>query len=84
MENVLKTLEDLKIVIESAVILCERPSNGVDKKKRVLELVHQFIKFNDVKLPFSQEFFDILVGYAIDWFVKWMNETVWKKDEKAR
>ncbi len=82
MEAFLKTLQDVKLVTESAIVLCERPGHGVDKKQEVLSVVHEFMELNGLKMPISTELFDLVVGSTIDWFVKWLNDTVWKKDEK--
>ena len=43
MEETLNILKDIKLVIDSAVVLVEYSGGGANKKKKVLELVNELL-----------------------------------------
>lgn len=82
MEEIVDILNDVKLVIDAAVILVERPGNGTNKKTKVLSIVKDFIAQSDMALPVPQAIFDYIVGVAIDWAVGWLNDNLWNKEKK--
>ncbi|WP_036223040.1 hypothetical protein [Mesoaciditoga lauensis] len=80
MEEALSVLKDVKLVIDSAVVLVEHDGDGANKKKKVLELVNEFMKSNNITPPVPISIFNWLVGEAVDITVKWLNDNLWKKE----
>lgn len=77
----LKALLNLKKLTEMAVIMVEHPGNGPAKREKVIEIVKELMKMNDIKLPMSDNVLEIVLGFAIDNFVGWANEKLWKANE---
>ncbi len=82
MEETLNILKDIKLVIDTAIVLVEHPGDGENKKKKVIEIVNDFIKSNNVVVPIPMMIFNYILGMVIDWTVKWLNSNMWNKDEK--
>ncbi len=81
MEEVLNALKDVKIVVDSAIVLVEHPGDGENKKKKVIQIVEDFIKQNGIILPFPAGIVDWMIGEAVDFAVGWLNDHLWKKDK---
>jgi hypothetical protein len=84
MEKALSVLKDIKVVIDSAVVLVEHPGDGADKKKKVIQIVEDFMKQNGVILPIPNGIVEWLIGEAVDFVVGWLNDNLWKKVDKDK
>lgn len=76
----LKMLTSIKGFIEIAVVLVEHPGDGQGKKQKALEIIHALMKENDLNFPLPDQIIDMIISFAIDVFVGWMNENFWKKE----
>lgn len=74
----LKALTNIKNFIEIAVVLVEHPGDGQEKKNKALEIIRTLMRENDINLPLPDQIIDMIIGFAIDTFVGWMNENFWK------
>ncbi len=81
MEETLNVLKDVKLVIDSAVILVEHPGDGASKRKKVIRIVEDFIKKNGIAFPFPSSMVEWFIGEAIDFMVGWINDNLWKKEK---
>ncbi|GEM_PF-323014 len=84
MEEALSVLKDVKLIIDSAVVLVEHPGDGENKKKKVMEMVNKFIKSNNIVIPIPAMIFNYILASAIDWIVEWLNNNVWKKEDQKQ
>lgn len=84
MEETLNVLKDAKLVIDSAVVLVEHPGDGANKKKKVIQIVENFIKQNGIILPIPSGILEWLIGEAIDFAVGWLNDNMWKKEKDKK
>lgn len=84
MEEVLNILKDVKLIIDSSVVLVEHPGDGADKKKKVVKIVNEFIKTNNITIPIPIMIFNYILDSAIDWIVEWLNDNAWKKDNQKQ
>ena len=84
MEETLNVLKDIKLIVDSSVVLVEHPGDGANKKKKVLELVNEFMKSNNITPPVPISIFNWLVGEAVNITVKWLNDNLWKKEDKNK
>jgi hypothetical protein len=84
MEEALSVLKDIKVVIDSAVVLVEHPGDGADKKKKVIQIVEDFMKQNGIILPIPNGIMEWLIGEAVDFVVRWLNDNLWKKADKDK
>lgn len=75
----IKMLLNVKNFIEIAVVMVEHPGGGSEKKQKALEIIHILMKENDIHLPLPDQIIDAIIGLAIDTFVNWANENIWKK-----
>ncbi len=75
----IKMLLNVKNFVEIAVVMVEHPGGGSEKKQKALEIIHILMKENDVHLPLPDQIIDLIIGFAIDTFVNWANENIWKK-----
>ena len=84
MEETLNILKDIKLVIDSAVVLVEHPGDGANKKKKVVQIVEEFIKQNGIVLPIPFGMLEWLIGEAVDFVVGWLNDNMWKKEDQLK
>ncbi len=75
----IKMLLNVKNFIEMAVVMVEHPGGGAEKKQKALDIVHILIKENNIHLPIPDQIADMIIGFAIDAFVSWANENIWRK-----
>ena len=84
MEEALSVLKDIKVVVDSAVVLIEHPGDGANKKKKVIQIVEDFMKQNGIILPVPNGIAEWLIGEAVDFAVGWLNDNLWKKANKDK
>ncbi len=75
----IKMLLNVKNFIEIAVVMVEHPGGGSEKKQKAIDIVHTLIRENDIHLPIPDQMVDMIIGFAIDAFVSWANENIWRK-----
>ncbi len=76
--ELLKILLNIKNFIEIAVIIVEHPGDGPAKKERAIKIVKELMKINDIRLPVPDQILEVILGFAIDDFVGWANEKLWR------
>jgi hypothetical protein len=84
MEEALSVLKDIKVVVDSAVVLVEHPGDGADKKKKVVQIVEDFMKQNGIILPIPNGIVEWLIGEAVDFAVGWLNDNLWKREGESK
>lgn len=84
MGETLSVLKDVKLVIDSAVVLVEHPGDGAGKREKVIQIVEKFIKENGIILPIPSGILEWLIGEAVDFAVGWLNDNVWKKEAESK
>ena len=84
MEETLNVLKDVKLIVDSSVVLVEHPGDGANKKKKVIQIVEDFIKQNGIILPIPNGIVEWLIGEAVDFAVGWLNDNLWKKEDKNK
>jgi hypothetical protein len=84
MEEALSVLKDIKVVVDSAVVLVEHPGDGADKKKKVVQIVEDFMKQNGIILPIPNGIVEWLIGEAVDFAVGWPNDNLWKREGESK
>lgn len=84
MEKALSVLKDVKLIIDSAVVLVEHPGDGENKKKKVIQIVKDFINKNGIILPVPEGILDWIIGEAVDFAVGWLNDNLWKKEAEKK
>jgi hypothetical protein len=84
MEEALSVLKDIKVVVDSAVVLVEHPGDGANKKKKVIQIVEDFMKQNGIILPVPNGIAEWLIGEIVDFVVGWLNDNLWKKADKDK
>jgi hypothetical protein len=81
MEEFLNVLRDVKLVLDSAVVLVEHPGSGEEKKSKVIKIVEDFVRENNVAIPIPSTIFNWMVSEAVDACVRWLNDNFWQKDK---
>ena len=71
----LSILAKISGILAIGACLLERPGDGENKKEELKELVFETV--GHIKFPF----FDKILDLAIDMVVKWLNKTLWKKEQ---
>ena len=84
MGEALSVLKDVKLIVDSSVVLVEHPGDGANKKKKVIQIVEDFIKQSGIILPIPNGIVEWLIGEAVDFAVGWLNDNLWKKEDKNK
>ena len=84
MGEALSVLKDVKLVIDSSIVLVEHPGDGANKKKEVIQIVEDFIKQNGIILPIPSGIVEWIVGEVVDFVVGWLNDNLWKKENSKK
>jgi hypothetical protein len=71
----LNILVKISGILAIGACLLERPGDGENKKEELKELVFETV--GHINFPF----FDKILDLAIDMVVRWLNKTLWKKEE---
>ena len=64
--------------------MVEHPGDGANKKKKVIQIVEDFIKQNGIILPIPSSIVEWIIGEAVDFAVGWLNGNLWKKEDKNK
>ena len=84
MEEFLDVLKNVKLVLDSAIVLVEHPGNGEEKKSKVIKIVEDFVKENNLTIPIPPTIFNWMISKAIDACVRWLNDNLWQKDKASK
>jgi len=66
----------IQMICAFAVVIVEEPGNGLQKKKKALEIIKEFLK--NFKLPIPETIINFILPFLIDKIVDILNKSIWK------